>query len=122
MNAHAIPFLGLEPPFTDLQKAAAVILPFPYEGDQPVTYIPMFGGREQIDVVNAGGSHGGGDPLLRDEIFLGADPTATIQRQAGLDDGIDVVLTGIALYRSGLEKRPIAMQELREKVYGRAGC
>jgi agmatinase len=32
MKAHTEPFLGLDPTFADLGTAAAVILPFPYEG------------------------------------------------------------------------------------------
>jgi predicted dehydrogenase len=96
---------------------APIRLPFEHDGEQPITYIPMFGGREKIETINLGGGHGGGDPLLRDELFIGPDPLATVQRQAGLDDGIDVVLTGIALYRSVHEKRPVAMRGLRQKVY-----
>ncbi len=92
-------------------------LPFPAEEGEKITYIPLFGGREEIDIVNLGGDHGGGDPLMRDELFIGADQLCKVQRQASVWDGIDVVLTGIAIYRSILEHRPIPMDELRSKVY-----
>ncbi|MFH1614078.1 MAG: Gfo/Idh/MocA family oxidoreductase [Planctomycetota bacterium] len=93
-------------------------LPFPEEKDTPITYIPMFGGREQIDVIKQGGTHEGSDPLLRDELFIGTDKMVTVERQASFDDGIDAVLTGIAVYRSVLEHSIIRIDELREVVYG----
>lgn len=65
-----------------------------------VTYFPLFGGRERIDVVNLGGGHGGGDPLLRDELFIGPDPLEKIRRQATLTEAIEAVLTGSALRES----------------------
>ena len=88
--------------------------PFPDEGPATITYIPLFGGREIIDLINLGGGHGGGDPLIRDELFIGPDLLAPVERQAELKDGIDAVLTGVALYRSVQQKRPIKIEELRK--------
>lgn len=93
--------------------------PFPEsEKDGAITYIPMFGGRERIDVVNLGGGHGGGDPLILDELFIGPDPLATVQRQADLNEAIEVVLTGLSVFKSIQQKKPIALQPLRKMVFG----
>ena len=92
----------------------------PYETaniNEPIVYIPMFGGREKIDTITLGGGHGGGDPLLRDELFIGEDKLAPVCRKAGLEEGIDVVLTGIAMYKSVLEHRAISMEDLRKQIF-----
>ncbi|MFH1615010.1 MAG: Gfo/Idh/MocA family oxidoreductase [Planctomycetota bacterium] len=97
---------------------APMRLPFPQaKGEVPVVYIPMFGGREQIDIINLGGSHGGGDPLLCDELFIGTDPLAPVRYQAGLEDGIDAVLTGVALYKSAQLAKPVSLEPMRRKVF-----
>ncbi len=91
-------------------------LPFPDPGEQPVVYIPMFGGREQIDLINLGGGHGGGDPLILDELFIGQDELAPVKRSAGIEDGIDAVLTGVAVHRSANEHKTISVDEMRKRV------
>ena len=62
--------------------------------------------------------HGGSDPLLRDELFRGPDLTAPVARQADLNDGIEAVLTGVAIHRSITEGQSIKLEEMREKVFG----
>lgn len=86
--------------------------PFPDAGPQPITYFPLFGGRELIDPPAAGGGHGGGDPLLLDELFIGADENAKVKRQAPLMDGVLSVLTGVAVHKSIAERRPVTIEEL----------
>ncbi len=93
-------------------------LPFPDPGRGKVLYYPMFGGREEISVINAGGGHGGGDPLLLDELFIGSDPTAPVARQAGLEDGIEAVLTGVAVHRAANEQRIMSVTEMKKRVFG----
>lgn len=93
-------------------------LPFPFEFENPIWYIPMFGGRERIDVINLGGGHSGGDPLLLDELFIGPDPLASVERTADLKDGIEAVLTGAAVRQSVDEHRIISVREMRERVFG----
>ncbi len=85
--------------------------PFPAENYQPtITYIPMFGGREVIDVINIGGGHGGGDPLLLDDLFIGPDTMSKVKRMADLSDGIEAVLTGVAIYKSAQQGKPISIK------------
>jgi hypothetical protein len=40
------------------------------------------------------------DPLLLDNIFIGPEPKEPVVRHAGLEDGIEAVLTGVAVHRS----------------------
>ncbi len=96
---------------------AASRLPFPDPGPQPIIYIPMFGGREQIDLINLGGGHGGGDPLILDELFIGQDELSPVKRLAGIEDGIDAVLTGVAVHRSANEHKIISVDEMRKRVF-----
>ncbi len=93
-------------------------LPFPPPPEQPVVYIPMFGGREEINIVNLGGGHGGGDPLILDELFIGPDPLAEVKRYAGIEDGIEAVMTGIAVHRSANEHKTISVADMRKRVLG----
>lgn len=88
----------------------------------PITYIPMFGGRERIDVILPGGTenlggHHGADPLILDEIFLGPDPMVNVTRQAGIESGIEAVLTGVAIHRSVNEHTTISIDQMRQRVY-----
>jgi len=94
-------------------------LPFPDAGQQPLVYIPMFGGREQIDLVNLGGTHGGGDPLLCEELFIGPDELTSVDRSASLEDGVNAVLMGVAVYKSVLEGRIVSVEKMRQKIYGK---
>ena len=87
------------------------------EVDEPVVYIPMFGGRERIDAINLGGGHGGGDPLMRDELFIGENKLGSVCHKAGLEESIEVVLTGIAMYKSVLEHKMISVDDLCKKVF-----
>ncbi len=93
-------------------------LPFANPPEPKVVYIPLFGGREQIDLVNLGGSHGGGDPLLLDELFIGRDPLAPVDGTASLEDGIEAVLTGTAVRQSATEHRVVSVEQMRKKVFG----
>lgn len=93
-------------------------LPFPANDIEPViTYIPMFGGREKIDTINPGGGHGGGDPLIKDELFIGADELATTNRQAGLSDGVESVMMGIAVHQSATSGERVSVSQMRKRIF-----
>lgn len=85
--------------------------PLPYH-DNAIYHLPMFGGCNVVHPPKAAGDHGGSDPLLRDELFIGPDPNCEVQRQAPLMDGVLSVLTGVAIYKSIAEKRPVTIDEL----------
>ena len=64
-------------------------------------------GKSQIDVINSDGSHSGSDPLICNEIFIGPDPTCTVNRAATIEEGIDAVITGVAVYESALTGKSV---------------
>ena len=94
--------------------------PFPEsEIATDITYIPIFGGREKINVINlGGGGHGGADLLLCDELFIGNNISATVQCHADLNDGIEAILTGVSVFKSIIQGKPIDLRPLREEVFG----
>jgi len=86
----------------------------PEESPQRITHIPLFGGRNLIEAVETGGGHGGGDPLLKDDLFRGRDENEKVVRMAPLMDGVLSVLTGVAMHQSLAEHRPVTIAELLE--------
>jgi hypothetical protein len=79
---------------------------------QPICVYPMWGGESYYYPVKSGGGHGGADPLLADELFLGVSDNPSLVRRAPLMDGVLAVLTGVAFYKSITEHRPVTIKEL----------
>ena len=69
-------------------------------GCQYIDYFPIFEGRERIYVVRNKGGHGGGDPLLLEDIFLGVDPNRSYKILASVEDGLRAISIGDAIYNS----------------------
>jgi predicted dehydrogenase len=65
---------------------------------------------EEVPIEQGAGAHGGGDRLLLNDVFRGAqhDPLA---RQAGYRDGIRSVLIGAAANESGRTGQPVLLAE-----------
>lgn len=89
-------------------------VPFPTPV-QTIDYFPLFGSRETINVVSREGGHGGGDPVLLEDIFLGVDPNRPYEILSGALDGAYSVITGEAVWKSAKENRPIRIDELLKK-------
>ena len=85
--------------------------PFPIPV-QTIDYFPLFGSKETIHVVSRKGGHGGGDPLLLEDLFLGVDPHRPYEILSGALDGAYSVVTGEAVWKSAKENRPIKIREL----------
>jgi predicted dehydrogenase len=79
---------------------------------QTIEYYPMFGSKEVIHVLHNEGGHGGGDPILLEDLFLGPDPRRSYEILSGAQAGTESVLTGEAVWRSAKEGRPIRIAEL----------
>ncbi|MFA9457925.1 Gfo/Idh/MocA family protein [Halalkalibacter sp. AB-rgal2] len=79
---------------------------------QTIDYFPLFGSKETIHVVHREGGHGGGDPLLLEDIFLGESKHKPFQLLSGARDGAYSVATGEAIWRSVKEHRPILIHEI----------
>ncbi|WP_454191271.1 Gfo/Idh/MocA family protein [Paenibacillus sp. Marseille-Q7038] len=82
---------------------------------QTIDYFPLFGSKETIHVVHREGGHGGGDPLLLEDFFLGEDQNRPYQILSGATDGAYSVAAGEAVWRSVEEHRPIAIDEVLDR-------
>ena len=80
--------------------AGGAALPKFHEGGQYIDYFPIFEGRERINVPAGEGGHGGGDPLIREDIFLGEDPARKFDILAKSVDGLRAISIGDAVYKS----------------------
>ena len=76
-----------------------------------VDYYPIFGTRERIDVNRGDGGHGGGDPLIQEDVFLGEDPDREYDILAKAKDGLYAIGIGDAVFKSIAEKRVIDISE-----------
>ncbi|MBU9711622.1 Gfo/Idh/MocA family oxidoreductase [Bacillus tamaricis] len=86
-------------------------VPFPTEV-QTIDFFPLFGSKETIHVVHKEGGHGGADPIMLEDLFLGVDPRRTYTIQSGAVDGAYAVATGEAVWRSVQEKKPICIKDV----------
>jgi predicted dehydrogenase len=67
--------------------------------DKMITVYPMFDAPYEVDVLDEEGGHGGGDPVLLQDIF-GEPVQDKYNRAANHQDGARSILTGIAANRS----------------------
>ena len=80
---------------------------------QTIDFFPLFGGaRETITPLHNEGGHGGADPLILDEIFLGPNPGRDCPIQAGARAGLMSVAVGEAVWRSVRDGRPYRIDDL----------
>lgn len=73
---------------------------------------PLFGEAYEVEIAEAEGGHGGGDPLLQAQIF---DPDATpdlLGRDAGHGQGAASALIGISANRSFETGQPVRVDEI----------
>ncbi|CAM4056620.1 Gfo/Idh/MocA family protein [Lederbergia lenta] len=80
--------------------------------EQTIDYYPLFGSREVIHVVQTPGGHGGGDPILLNDIFLGVDPRRDYEILAGAKAGAYSIAVGEAVWKSAKENHPVSIKEL----------
>lgn len=96
-------------------------IPFPTP-KQTIDYFPLFGSKETIHVVHREGGHGGGDPLLLEDLFIGEDRRRPYKILSGAIDGAYSVSTGEAVWKSVKEHRPITIDEvLKHQEYTSSG-
>ena len=72
----------------------------------------MFGIPKDIKVPEAKGGHGGGDPVMLDQIFLPDPPEDPFGRAATHIDGAASVLIGAAANKSIATGQPIDCDEM----------
>lgn len=83
------------------------------EKTQIVVY-PLWGEPYVVDVKKAHGGHGGGDPVLLEDVLVGGvsgkeDP---FKRKAGIRDGGNAVLCGVGANHSMKSGMPVMVQDL----------
>jgi predicted dehydrogenase len=87
--------------------------PFPATERQPIVYYPMFGERQIHETRLVPGGHGGADPLLLRELFLGSTTeTQELGLAAGSAQGAYAVAIGEAVWRSVQENKPVNIPDL----------
>jgi predicted dehydrogenase len=84
--------------------------------EQTIEYYPLFGGsKEVIHVLQNEGGHGGGDPVLQEDLFLGVDPARPYQILAGAKEGAYTIALGEGVWRSSKENKPVKIKDLLNK-------
>lgn len=76
--------------------------------------IPHFSQGYDVEIVKAEGGHGGGDPLLQEQIFSANPPRDSLGRSAGHEQGAASILIGIAGNQSIATGKPIQLNDLCE--------
>ena len=74
---------------------------------------PMFGASYEVEIPTAEGGHGGGDPILLNDIF-GVPAEDEFHRAANQVDGAMSILTGVAANKSIASGLPIKVDSLIE--------
>jgi hypothetical protein len=78
-----------------------------------LTYIHPRHGREEIEVPEAKGGHGGSDAALRQEFFARSWQAEKTAQMATLEEAIQAVLIGVAANESmAKDSAPIKVQSL----------
>ncbi|QMV43485.1 Gfo/Idh/MocA family protein [Cohnella cholangitidis] len=79
--------------------------------DKSITVFPMFAAPYEVEVEEGVGGHGGGDPVLLNDIF-GTPVEDRFKRAANHIDGARSILTGIAANRSIRTGQAVRVDEL----------
>mgnify|MGYP001203898711 CR=1 FL=1 len=79
--------------------------------DRSITVFPMFSAPYEVEVEEGEGGHGGGDPVLLNDIF-GVPAEDRFKRAANHIDGAKSILTGIAANRSIRTGQAVRVDEL----------
>ena len=86
---------------TEFGGSGGAALPNINEGGvQYIDLYPIFEGRERIHVPKGVGGHGGGDPVILEDIFMGEDPDRKYNILAKSVDGLRAIGCGDAVWNS----------------------
>lgn len=79
--------------------------------EKSIMVYPMFGEAYPVEVENAAGGHGGGDPVLLNDLF-GQAEADRFKRAASHVDGVMSIMTGIAANQSIATGQPVQIENL----------
>ena len=82
--------------------------------DKKLTVYPMFKPPYEVEIEEGVGGHGGGDPVMLNDIFNPNPPEDPYKRAAGYVDGCMSILTGIAANKSIATGMPVMVKDLVE--------
>ena len=73
---------------------------------------PMFAKAYKVEIPEGEGGHGGGDPMLQEQIFSRQPPAETLGRNAGHGQGAASILIGAAANQSMASGQPVRIEDL----------
>ncbi len=79
--------------------------------EQTVSVHPLWGDPYEVSIQEGEGGHGGGDPVLLEDLF-GIPPEDRFHRAASHVDGAMSILTGIAANKSMRTGQPVRIEDL----------
>ncbi len=74
--------------------------PSPAKEQQFVDYYPIFGSKQRLWAVAPVGGHGGGDPIIQEDVFMGVDSRRNYKILADSFDGLAAISIGDAVFKS----------------------
>ncbi len=77
-----------------------------------IRVFPHFRAAYEVEIRQSSGGHGGGDPVLLNDLFGTNVPADTLKRAADQRAGAWSILTGIAANHSIEKRRPVRIDEL----------
>ena len=80
--------------------------------EQSLRVFPMFGKPYDVEVVHLEGGHGGGDPVLLQDLFDPNPPTDPYHRAATFVDGAASMLIGVSANHSMATGQPVQCDDL----------
>ncbi|MEZ0218521.1 MAG: Gfo/Idh/MocA family protein [Rariglobus sp.] len=86
-------------------------------GDDDATQLtlhPLFEAPRRIPIPKVDSPHGGGDPLIQEQIFSENPPADAHRRNAGHEQGAASLLIGAAANRALVTRQPIRIADLAE--------
>jgi predicted dehydrogenase len=81
-------------------------------GFHSLRVMPHFKPGYEVDVPESDGGHGGGDPLIVEQIFSPTPPPERLGRNAGCEQGAASIMVGIAANESIRTGRPVKIPRL----------
>ena len=72
----------------------------------------LFSEQQDVPIAELEGGHGGGDPLIQEQIFSSDPPVDWLKRNAGHEQGAASLLVGAAANRSIANGQPVKINDL----------
>lgn len=76
-----------------------------------ITVYPMFDNSYEVEIPQADGGHGGGDPVLLNDLFGNPEPDP-LNRAASHIDGVTSIMTGICANKSIASGLPVKVEDI----------